>query len=72
MGVSKTNDQIKIKMHPQKPQSGLKGHGCSLHFQNQDRELKFGIWFYLRPVTISKAETSCQTPVRNLKRNNQD
>ena len=25
----------------QSPKSGLKGHGCSLHFQNQDRELKF-------------------------------
>ena len=28
-----------------------KGYGCSLHFQNQDRELKFGILVYQRPVT---------------------
>ena len=28
----------------QSPKSGLKGHGCSLHLQNQDREPKFGIW----------------------------
>ena len=26
----------------QGPKSGLKGHICSLHFQNQDREPKFG------------------------------
>ena len=26
----------------QSPKSGLKGHGCSLHIQNQDRESKFG------------------------------
>ena len=25
----------------QSPKGGLKGHGCSLHLQNQDRELKF-------------------------------
>ena len=46
--------------------SGLKGHGCSLHFQNQDREPKFGICVYQRPVTISKSISGCQTPVRNL------
>ena len=28
----------------QSPKWGLKGHGCSLHLQNQDREPKFGIW----------------------------
>ena len=26
------------------PKSGLKGHGCSFHLQNQDRELKSRIW----------------------------
>ena len=26
----------------QTPKSGLKGHGCSLHLQNQDREPKIG------------------------------
>ena len=52
----------------QSPRSGLKGHGCSLHLQNQDREPKFGIWVYQRPVTISKSISGCQTPVRNLQR----
>merc|ERR1712081_146967 len=37
----------------QSPKGGLKGHGCSLHLQNQDREPKFGSWVYQRPVTIS-------------------
>ena len=44
----------------------LKGHGCSLHLQNQDREPKFGSWLYQRPVTIFKSRSRCQTPVRNL------
>ena len=38
----------------QSPKWGLKGHGCSLHLQNQDREPKFGLCVYQRPVTISK------------------
>ena len=46
--------------------SGLKGHGCSLHLQNQDREPNFGSWVNRRPVTISKSRSRCQTPVRNL------
>ena len=49
----------------QNPKSGLKGHGCCLHLQNQDREQKFGIWVYQRPVTISKSISWCQTPARN-------
>merc|ERR1712025_1377321 len=52
----------------QSPRSGLKRHGCSLHLQSQDREPKFGIWVYQRPVTISKSISVCQTPVRNLQR----
>merc|ERR1711954_23509 len=51
----------------QSPKSGPKGHGCSLHLQNQDREPKFRIWVYQRPVTILKSISGCQTPVRNLK-----
>ena len=50
------------------PKSGLKGHRCSLHLQNQDREPKFRSWVYQRPVTISKSRSRCQTPVRNLQR----
>ena len=38
----------------QGPKWWLKGHGCSLHLQNQDREQKFGSWVYQRPMTISK------------------
>ena len=60
-----------------KPQSGTssiiqspkwwpKGHECSLHLQNQDREQKFGTWVYQRPVTISKSRSRCQTPVNDL------
>ena len=29
----------------QSPKWGLKEHECSLHFQNQDREPKFGTWY---------------------------
>ena len=50
----------------QSPRSGLKGQGCSLHLQSQDREPKFGICVYQRPVTISKSISGCQTPVRTL------
>ena len=50
----------------QSPKWGLKGHGCSLHLQNRDREPKFESWVYQRPVTISKSRSRCQTPVRNL------
>merc|ERR1711954_150832 len=39
----------------QSPKRGLKGHGCSLHLQNQDREPKFGAWLYQRPLTIPKS-----------------
>ena len=52
----------------QSPKWGLKGHGCSLHPQNQDIQLNFGSWVYQRPVNISKSRSRCQTPVRNLQR----
>ena len=48
------------------PKSGIKGHGCSLHLQNQDRSLKFIILLYQRPVNISKSRSRSQTPVRNI------
>ena len=48
------------------PKSGLKGHWCSLHLQNQDREPKFRSWLYQKSVTISKSGSRCQPPVRNL------
>ena len=50
----------------QSPKRRLKGHGCSLHFQNQDKDKKFRSWVYQRSVTISKSRSRCQTPVRNL------
>ena len=37
----------------QSPKWGIKGHGCSLHLQNQDRESKLGSWLTHRLVTIS-------------------
>ena len=46
--------------------SGLIGHGCSLYLHNQDREPKFQIWVYQRPVTISKSISGCQNQFRNL------
>ena len=48
------------------PKSGFKGHRCSLHLQNQDREPKFRIWGYQRPMTISKSRSRCQNPIRNI------
>ena len=45
---------------------GLKGHRCSLHLQNQDREPKLRSWVYQRPVAISKSRSRCQTQVRNI------
>ena len=44
----------------QSPKWGLKGHLCSLHLQNQDREPKFRAWVYQRPVTISESRSRCQ------------
>ena len=41
----------------QSPKSGLKGHGCSLHLQNQDKEPKFGSVVYQEPITISKSRS---------------
>ena len=43
----------------QSPKPGLKGHGCSLHLQNQDREPKFEPRVCQRPVTISKSRSRC-------------
>ena len=53
MGEPQTRDHIVINFRMQNPgqepqasskdpKSGLKGHGCSLQLQNQDREPKFG------------------------------
>ena len=50
----------------QSPKSGLKGHGSSLHLLNKDIGLKFKLWMYQKPVTISKSRSRCLTPVRNL------
>merc|ERR1711954_621187 len=50
----------------QSPKAGLKGHGCSLHVQNQDREPIFGTVVYQRLLTIYKSRSRCQTPVTNL------
>merc|ERR1712081_67188 len=72
-----TNDhiQMEIKMPtpsqqspaPSKaPTQDIKGYGCSLHLQNQDREPKFGPWVCQRTVNIFKSRSRYQTPVRNL------
>ena len=51
--VQDSKPQSGISSILQSPKRGLKGHGWSLHLQNQDREPKFGSWVYQRPVTIS-------------------
>ena len=48
----------------QSPKWGLKGHGCSLHLQNQDREPKLGSWIYQRPVIISIWRSRHQIPLK--------
>ena len=50
----------------QSPKWWLKGHGCSLHLQNQNRETKFGTCVYQIPFTMSQLWSRCQTPVKNL------
>ena len=50
----------------QSPKWGLKGHGCSLHLQNKDKEPKFGSWLIQISVTISKSRSRCQTLVSHL------
>ena len=52
---SRTSSNIKS------PKSRPKGHGCSLHLQNQDIEPNFLTWVYQRPVTISKSRSGCKT-----------
>ena len=63
---SRCHSQLGTSSVLQRPKSGLKGHGCSLHLQNQDGEQKFGTQVYLGQVTITKSRSRCQTPVRNL------
>ena len=46
----------------QSPKSGLKGHACSLHLQNQNKKHKFGAWEYQRPVAISKIKIKMLSP----------
>ena len=44
---AKTQSRMSIVL--QSPKSGLKGHGCPLHLQNQGRELKFRTGDYQIP-----------------------
>ena len=56
----------------QSPKSGLKGHGCSLHLQNQSREPKFRRRVYQRPVIKSKMPNPSQEPPASSKTPDQD
>ena len=56
----------KISSFLQSSKSGFKGHGCSLHLQNQDREPKFRAFVYQKPLTISKSKSRCQPTVRSV------
>ena len=49
----------------QSPKWGHRGHGCSLHPKNHDREPKYQSWLYQRPMTISKSKSRYRTPVKN-------
>ena len=55
----------------QRPKSGHKGHGCSLHLQNQDWEPKFGIQVYQikikMPNPCQKPPVSSKAPFEDLK-----
>ena len=44
----------------QNPKSGHKGHGCSFHLENEDREPKFGSWLYQRPVTYPNPDQNAE------------
>merc|ERR1711954_568034 len=64
--ISGCQTQSGTSSNLQSPKSGLKGHGCFLQLQNQDREPQFGSWMYQRPVSLCKSRSRCQTPVRNI------
>ena len=49
-----------------KPQLRLKGHGSSLHLQNQCRQPKIRSWIYQRQVTVSKTRSGFPAPVMNI------
>ena len=71
---SGTHIQIKIKSQTsvRNIQCPLKAHIMTykiwlfLCLQNQDRVPKLRIWFYLRPVTISRSRSRSKTAARNL------
>ena len=46
----------------------FRGTDCLCTFKNQDKEPKFRMWVYQRPVTIFKSRSGCQTPVREPQR----
>ena len=67
-GVPKTSDHIQINIRMPNPSQeppasskaqnqDLKGHGCSLHLNNQDREPKIEASVFKRPLTISKSRS---------------
>ena len=75
MVISETSDHIQINIKMPKPSQklpasskaqnkNLKGHGFSLHSQNQNRD-KICILVNQRPLIISKSRSRCQNPVRN-------
>ena len=68
--ISKKDQDAKPQLGTCSPnqslKSGMKGYGCTLYLQNQDREPKFRTLVNQRPVTVSIQRSRCQTPVRNL------
>ena len=57
MDVSKTIDHMQIIIKIQNPKSGRKGHGCSLHLQNQYRAK---IWI----MGVSKTSDHIQIKIK--------
>ena len=64
--ISGCKPPVRNLQRPPNPKLGIKGTRCSLRHQYHEREPKFGISVYQRPVNISKSISGCKTQVRNL------
>ena len=77
MGVTKISDhiQIKIKIPNPNKESPASSKARNQDLQNQDREPKFGIWLYQRPMTMSNSirmPNPSQEPTASSKATDQD
>merc|ERR1712239_12492 len=58
-------NQLRMSSVLQSPKSGLKGHGCPLHLQNQGRVLKFRTSVYQGQMTTFKFFAPSKSRKRN-------